>query len=149
MTVNSRFQSPPFSVDSVSSDDASVIGFTGTFSSGGIFPPFEQKLQIMPDRSLGFTHTIPADGFPLFDGKGTGFGDIRIDKKGLQINGMIEFQSSTLNSDDFVIYQDSVIAMGSDVRVDPGMFAGASFADAQVNDYRMKWLPFPGFYVCF
>jgi hypothetical protein len=136
------FSIPPFNIDSVSAANTNVIGFTGTFSSRGILPEFEDKIQIMPDRSLGFTHKLPEAGFDIFEGRAKVFGELKMDKGGLQVNGRMEFGPSTLYSDDFVIYQDSVIAKGSEVKVQEGMFAGVSFPETHVEEYHLKWYPY-------
>jgi hypothetical protein len=136
------FSIPPFSIDSVSADNTNVIGFSGTFTSGGILPPFEEKLQIMSDRSLGFKHAIPPEGFDLFNGRARIYGDITMNRGGLQVDGRMEFGPSVLYSDDFVIYQDSIIAKGSEVTVQEGIFAGVSFPQTYVTDYHLKWYPY-------
>ncbi|HXA00468.1 MAG TPA: hypothetical protein VNW99_00665, partial [Cytophagaceae bacterium] len=61
-----QFKIPPFRIDSLSSNDPLAIGFEGEFASGGIFPPFKQRLVVMPDYSLGFEHKTPKDGFQLY-----------------------------------------------------------------------------------
>jgi hypothetical protein len=39
--------------------DPASLNFDGTFISSGMFPSLKEKLHTMPDKSLGFEHTVP------------------------------------------------------------------------------------------
>ena len=136
------FSIPAFQIDSVSSSDPTVIGFEGTFVSGGIFPEFRQKLQVMPDNSLGFKHELPYEGYDIYGGKGTAYSKVTLDSKGLRTSGKIDYLTSTLESDDFIFYIDSVVTKGTKAEVREGMLAQASFPDVKVGAYDMHWLPY-------
>lgn len=78
------FVIPPFEIDSVSSSDPNSIAFDGQFHSGDIFPEFEEKLRVMPDKSLGFEHQISEEGIDLLNGEAKFYGSIRLDNQGLR-----------------------------------------------------------------
>ena len=135
------FTIPAFELDSASSSDPTVIKFKGVFTSGGIFPEFEEELTIMPDRSLGFVHKLPYVGFKTYNGTGTVYNQISMDKQGLRSSGKVDFLTTTLFSDDFVYFTDSVTTDGENTATKPGVFNGASFPDASLNEFRMLWYP--------
>ncbi|GJM29311.1 MAG: hypothetical protein DHS20C17_19460 [Cyclobacteriaceae bacterium] len=135
------FTIPAFELDSASSSDPNVIRFKGVFTSGGIFPDFEEELVIMPDNSLGFEHKLPYVGFKTYNGTGTVYNKISMDKQGLRSNGKVDFLTSTLFSDDFVYYTDSVTTDGESAEIKPQTIEEVSYPKATINDYRMLWFP--------
>ncbi len=135
------FYVPPFKVDSISGPNLAAISFNGTFHSDGIFPEFEEKLEIQPDKTMGFNHSTPAEGYNLY-GKGPAkfFGDISLNGKGIRGKGEIKYLTTTVKSDDFIFYQDSVIAKGPTVRMEKGTYGdSAAYPDAYAQDFAMKW----------
>lgn len=106
------FDIPPFKLDSLNGISKSSSGFDGTFRSGGIIPDIKTKLVMQEDGSLGFTYDVPKDGFPLYKGKGRVFNKVRMDGRGLQADGEVTYQTGTFTSDSFVLYRDSVVAIG-------------------------------------
>ncbi|MCI1189974.1 hypothetical protein MON38_21325 [Hymenobacter sp. DH14] len=107
------FDIPPFKLDSLNGLSKSAAGFEGTFRSGGIIPDIKTKLTLQEDGALGFAYDVPKDGFPLYKGKGRVFDKVRMDGRGLQADGMVTYQTGTFNSDSFVLYRDSVVAVGT------------------------------------
>ncbi|GAA5034288.1 hypothetical protein GCM10011506_27510 [Marivirga lumbricoides] len=134
------FSIPPFSIDSVSSSDPNAIAFEGQFHSGGIFPVFEEKLRVMPDKSLGFQHPLPEEGIDLLEGKARFYGDIKLDNKGLRGGDKIEFLSTSINSSNFTFFKDSIVGAGTYAKMNPGDVKGASFPDMEIVNFDMKWL---------
>lgn len=133
---------PPFKLDSLSNSDPSTVGFEGVFVSGGILPDIDETLRIMPDNSLGFVHRIPPEGYALYGDKGRLYNQVSLDKQGLVAKGQIDFLSSSGESEAYVLYQDSVLAMGTNFNLDGLSKPGASFPDLYVDNYQLKWLPY-------
>ena len=136
-----RFIIPPLEVDSIDRDDASSIEFPGTFNSGDIFPPFEDTLHIQQDRSLGFVHDIPEEGYNLYKTGAKTYEKITVNSQGIRGGGKIDFLTSTLYSRDFIYYPDSVTADGHQGEIRPGSLGEASYPDAQLSAFDMYWLP--------
>ncbi len=134
------FVVPPFAVDSLSDTDPSSIGFEGTLYSG-IFPSFDETLRVMSDNSMGFEHKVPPEGYELYKGSGKFYNQLALNRNGLRGTGTIEFLTSTLESQDFVFYMDSVITDGTYMEVREGTLGAASFPQAYVENYNMRWLP--------
>ncbi len=102
------FEVYPFVLDSLDNFNAAALVFEGEFSSAGIFPNFEQKLSLQPDRSLGFHQKTPPQGYPVYNGKGTYFADIWLSNKGLKGEGRLEYITSITESEDFNFFPDSM-----------------------------------------
>ena len=135
------FLVPPFGIDSLSGSDPASIGFKGAFVSSGMFPTFEEKLEIQKDFSLGFTHDVPDEGYTLYEVEGRFYNKLQLNKKGLRGDGRIEFLTTTVVSNDFIFYPDSVVTEGDYVEVEEREYNGVIFPQVSVKDYRMKWLP--------
>ncbi len=134
------FVVPPFAIDSLSDTDPAAIGFEGTLYSG-IFPPIDETLRVMGDNSMGFQHKVPSGGYELYKGSGKYYNELTMDSRGLRGNGYIEFLTSTLESQDFVFYMDSATTVGTYAEIREGVLGPASFPQAYVEDYTLKWLP--------
>ncbi|WP_258100163.1 hypothetical protein [Marinoscillum pacificum] len=134
-----KFIIPPFDSDSL--DSEATISFDGTFNSGGIFPTFQETLSLQPDQSLGFIHQIPPSGYNLYGTEARTYEKIRLSNQGMRGGGKIDFITSTIYSDDFVYYPDSVAAYGRGGTIKPGEINGASYPEAVLGPYRMHWEP--------
>lgn len=133
------YKIPPFDVDSMSGDISSIT-FDGTFISGGVFPDFEQKMEIQKDLSFGFKRDAPADGYPIYGGKGRFFGSISMDGRGLRGKGRIEMGGTVIESKDFVFYPDSVEAIGERAFSKAVTTGENTSPNMTVDDYEMKWV---------
>ncbi len=136
-----RFIIPPFKLDSIEREDGESISFEGTFNSGGIFPTFPETLHIQQDRSLGFVHQVPDEGYNLYGTEAKTYEEIRLSNKGMRGYGQIDFLTTTIYSDDFIYYPDSVTSDGSGGVISPGTYNGASYPEAVLGPYDMNWLP--------
>lgn len=133
------FVIPPFAIDSLSNADPSSIGFEGTLYSD-ILPPIDETLKVMADNSMGFEHAS-SEGYQLYGGSAVYKNQLRLDAKGLRGNGTIDFLTSTLESEDFIFYMDSVTTVGTAAEIREGTLGNTSFPQAYVEDYTMLWLP--------
>ncbi|SMG42931.1 hypothetical protein SAMN05661096_02952 [Marivirga sericea] len=131
---------PPFEIDSVSSSDPNSIAFDGVFHSGDIFPEFEEKLRVMPDKSLGFNHPLPEEGISLLAGEAQFYGTIKLDNKGLRGGDKIEYLSSTIKSENFTFFKDSITAIGTYATIEPGDWDGISYPQMEILNFDMRWL---------
>ncbi len=132
---------PPMEIDSLDREDGASIYFPGRFNSGGIFPIFEDTLHIMADQSLGFVHHIPEEGYNLYGTPARTYEKITLSNSGMVGGGKIDFLNSTIFSEDFIYYPDSVTADGYFGTIAPGTVGGGSFPQAEMGKFRMYWLP--------
>jgi len=135
------FKIPPFEQDSTASKNSKSITFEGSFHSDSIFPDFPEKLTIRPDKSLGFVHQAPAEGYPLFGSDAKFLGTITMDYHGLRGKGEIRYLNTTIYSEDFIFYQDSVIARGRTAKMESANIANIDFPECLMDNYAMKWNP--------
>jgi hypothetical protein len=136
-----KFIIPPFEIDSLEREDGESISFDGTFNSGGIFPSFEESLHVQEDKSLGFIHKIPPEGYHLYGTDAKTYEEIRLSNKGMRGFGQIDFLTTTIYSNDFIYYPDSVTTDGTSGIISPGDLNGASYPEAILGKYDMYWLP--------
>jgi hypothetical protein len=106
-----KFILNPFLMDSLDNFTNHGIDLNGLLVTGGIFPDFENNLQIMADYSLGFIRKTPLDGFNIYDQVASYDNEIRLSNEGLKGTGTIEFYTSTAISDDITFFPDSVVAI--------------------------------------
>jgi len=135
------FVVPPFKLDSLNDADPGSINFKGTFVSSGMFPAFKEKLHTMPDKSLGFTHMVPAAGYNLYQGDGRITGNMKLDNSGIRANGKIEYLSTVVESKDFIFYPDSVLGRGTVGEIKEKQIGAVYFPNVKLGDFEMKWLP--------
>jgi len=135
------FVVPPFKLDSLNDADPGSINFEGTFISSGMFPAFKEKLHTRPDKSLGFTHILPASGYNLYQGEGKLFGDMSLDNAGLRSKGRIEYLSTVVESKDFIFYPDSVVGRGNVGEIKERQIGSVYFPQVKLGDFLMNWLP--------
>ncbi|WP_210461935.1 hypothetical protein [Rufibacter roseolus] len=137
------FNIPPFKIDSMASTKHNVIGFKGTFNSGGIFPPFETKLAIQPDGALGFQYPVPKAGFAVYGGKGRFTDTLTMDTKGLRGKGVLSYQTATMYSPGFVFFVDSAITeVGKKGSFKEGTVAQGSYPSGTFKAFKMNWKPY-------
>ena len=135
------FVVPPFKLDSLNDADPASLNFDGTFVSSGMFPSFKEKLHTMQDKSLGFEHATPPEGYNLFKSDAKLYGVITLDNRGLRAPGKIDYLATTVKSNDFIFYPDSVIAKGSHATIAEKQFGSVVFPQASLSNYQMKWFP--------
>lgn len=136
-----KFVVPPFEVDSLERENGESISFDGTFNSGGIFPSFQETLHVQEDKSLGFIHQMPPEGYNLYGTEARTYEEIRLSNKGMRGYGQIDFLTTILYSDDFIYYPDSVTTDGNNGVITPGTYKGTSYPEAILGAYDMYWLP--------
>jgi len=135
------FVVPPFKLDSLNDADPGSINFEGTFVSSGMFPSFREKLHTMHDKSLGFTHAIPKSGYNLYNGEGKIYGGINMDNEGINVAGSIDYLAAHVESGEFLMFPDSVLAKGNVGEIKDKQIGSVNFPQVTFSDYQMKWYP--------
>ncbi len=135
------FQVYPYTIDSLDNFTKEGIDLKGYFVSGGIFPPFEESLRLMPDYSLGFVRSTPPEGIPLYGGKGTFNSTIMLSNQGLKGDGNFEYIASTTFSDNFVFFPDSMNTHAQKALVEKWS-SPVPFPEAHAEDVFARWLPY-------
>ncbi|GEO03296.1 hypothetical protein AAE02nite_09600 [Adhaeribacter aerolatus] len=135
------FAIPRFKIDSLGTSMPGAVGFKGKFYSGGIFPPIETQLSVMPDQSLGFEYTTPKGGLPAYGGKGSFYNKLSMSNKGLQGTGEVEYLTTRLKSNAFTFYLSKVQTLGTEATIREATVGKAYYMGGTFHKYVMEWLP--------
>ncbi len=130
----------PFTLYSLNNLYKKDLVFKGDFVSGKIFPPIPQNLEVQPDNSLGFVSQLPEDGIPVYNGKGRFFNDVGLSNQGLEGAGKLKYLTTTVLSDHFSFFPDSMVADAHDLTV-AATHEGTRYPDVKARDVSVKWLP--------
>ncbi|MBC7411084.1 MAG: hypothetical protein H7331_01350 [Bacteroidia bacterium] len=136
------FQLDPFTIDSLDNFTNSGVNFEGTFVSAGIFPTFKEKLRLQKDYSLGFIHETPAEGFPMYSGKGTFItAKVKLSNAGLRGEGDLKYITSTTSSTDFKFYPDSMNCVADKHVVEEQKGGKVEYPHVESEKTNIHWLP--------
>ncbi len=118
------FTNYPFSHDSLLYLTKDNLKIYGKLIAGGIFPNFEDTLEVQKDYSLGLIYETPDEGLKLFSGKGTLSSQnsnlksfITLSNQGLQANGKAKWNNMTVATKKFNLYPDSLTALADKVEI--------------------------------
>lgn len=111
------FKTDPFEINSLDRFKLEDIKLSGLFSSGGIIPDIRDTLTVQKDYSLGFIRATPAEGYPMYGGKGKNAGTISLSNEGFWGSGSLEYLSSSGHSQRYIMFLDSLNGKFEDYRV--------------------------------
>lgn len=134
------FKLDPFTIDSLDNFTKDALNFSGSFKSGDIFPEMREELKLMEDRSLGLESKTAKEGKPIYDQKGTFFKQFKLNHSGLHGAGKIKYLTSTIYSDDFVFYPDSVNTEANKFVVDKD--APTDYPKVNATTTKIHWEPY-------
>lgn len=135
------FKADPFAMDSLNNTNKTSVSLGGTFNSSNMFPTFQEKLKTQPDKSLGFDHTIPRNGYKMYNTDAKMSGELSMNSRGLRGNGTIDYLAASVTANDMVFYPDSVLASGLEAGITARQIGSVKFPDATLTDFEMKWYP--------
>lgn len=135
------FKMDPFTIDSLDNFSAGGLKFNGNFESGGIFPTIAETAIIRPDYSFGFEREAPAEGYPMYGGKGKYFNHIDLSWSGLIGSGRVEYLSSAAESKDIVFFIDSTNMNAAQWDLRKETIAGTGFPQANGSNTFINWRP--------
>lgn len=134
------FEIYPFSYTNLNNFEKEAMIFKGIFYSKNILAPIEDSLVLRPDNSLGFVHTIPDEGFALYEGKGRAFNQVDVSDQGIIVNGKITYITSTTTSPEMVLFPDSMITQSEEFTIDKRT-SGIGFPKVTAQKHNIRWLP--------
>lgn len=135
------FQVKPFTIDSLDNASTENIAYPGTFVSGGIFPEMEDSLMVQPDMSLGFVRETGENGYPAYGGKGQFYNTINLSYEGLIGEGTLEYLTSTSESNEFILFLDSMNADVQKFTVEE-QIAQVEYPPVTAENVYEHWLPY-------
>jgi len=134
------FQLDPFEFEDLDEIMPEQLNFAGKMVSGGIFPDFEQEAKLQEDLSLGFTEETSVNGYPIY-GLGTFTGSIAMSNNGMKSTGRIDYLSSILESEEFNLLPDSMMAKVDTFSMERTKVNNIEFPSAHNSAVNVKWLP--------
>ncbi|MFO8236544.1 MAG: hypothetical protein R6U04_14195 [Bacteroidales bacterium] len=134
------FELYPFQMDSLDNFNPENLKFEGNFYSSGIFPPFEETLQLTEDNSLGLTKETPDEGYPLYEGKGKYFDTIEMSNEGLRGQGVLSYLTSEMETDDILFFPDSTSMHANRFTVEE-QTKGIEYPEVASQNVQIKWFP--------
>ncbi len=135
------FELDPFVIDSLDNFSVQGLEFEGRFYSTNIFPPFDDALYMRPDFSLGFRRETPAQGFPLYSGKGTYYNTIDLSNQGLKGTGTLEYLTTSAQTDSILFFPDSTKVHAVDFTLSQRT-TGIEFPQLESNEVNITWYPY-------
>lgn len=100
----------PFVYENIDHFKIETINLPGEFVGGNIIKPMRENLVVKDSSLLGFDMIIPREGIELYGGKAMLYDSISMGSKGLRGKGRVEHLTSTILSDEFMLFPDSAIA---------------------------------------
>ncbi|MGB1216391.1 MAG: hypothetical protein ACPG5P_00860, partial [Saprospiraceae bacterium] len=126
----------------------SAIKFKGQMFSSDIFTPFEEKLVLVDeDKSLGFIHDTPVDGYPTYmrktpTGKGTYEGQIKLSNKGFLGEGNIKYLAASIDSEDIVFQPKILTCSARRFDLEEKRDVNPELPQVRGIDVSVKWKPY-------
>ncbi len=119
------------------------IKFDGILHSSDIFPTFRDELIVRPpDQSLGFTHEIPGDNYPMYVDKGWYKGEIDLSNRGLLGKGEIEYLSAKIQSEDIIFKPKQLTATARAFNIEEDRTGAVPWPQATGVDVSIDWQPY-------
>lgn len=134
------FRINPFTLDSLDNFRTDQIRLPGTFVSG-IFPDLEEGLRIMEDYSLGFKKVAPEGGLDAYGGKGKFMDTLTLSHNGIRGQGTLNYLTSSVESDDFKFYPDSMNTQARRYGVQKTKSGSIETPDLKARDVSVHWEP--------
>ncbi len=135
------FRLDPFTYTNIDHYSNAEIAVDGEFVGGGVTEPMRQTLTVQPDTSLGFTMTIPAEGIPIFNGRGQLYNHLSMSNSGLIASGRIDHLTATVTADTFRLFPDYMLTRARTFDMRPDSLH--RFPELKSSDVDIQWLTGP------
>ncbi len=111
------FKVDSFSYENIDHFVSADLNLSGELHGGNIIKPTRMSVTIQDDNSMGFNMALPEEGISIYDGKAVLYDSVSMSKSGMKGSGRIRYLSSTLTSDEFRLYPDSMLTQASSFAV--------------------------------
>ncbi len=138
---NFYFTLDTFRMDSLDNFNAYAMKFDGHFVSAGILPELTKSLVLQPDYSLGFRHSTTKEGMPIYGGKAIFYDEFKLSGDGLNASGTLKYLTSTLRSDNFQFYPDSMNTIAEEFEVTK-QTSETQYPRVKSQNNDIHWKPF-------
>ncbi|HEX2920862.1 MAG TPA: hypothetical protein VHO50_06845 [Bacteroidales bacterium] len=136
------FRIDPFTYENIDHYSNQELNLTGQFFGGNILKPSTQHLTIQENNSLGFNMITTDAGVDIYDGRATLYENLSMSNKGLIGSGKINHLTSQTISDEFKLFPDSMLTLGSSFVIHED--GSGVFPELKGADVKIKW-DIPGY----
>ncbi len=124
------------------------VAFDGEMYSSDIFLPFKEKIVLMDeDKSLGFVHDTPSDGYGTYvnqssQGKGQFSGEITLNNSGFQGEGNVRYLAASIDSEDIIFRPKKLTCSARRFDLEENRGSFPELPQVKGIDVRVKWIPY-------
>lgn len=143
------FQLDEFGFDNLDNYQPEDILFEGEMYSSDIFPPFKENIVLnSEDKSLGFVHTTPTEGYSSYirknrtEGQGFFAGKILLSNNGFEGKGVINYLAASIYSSDIVFKPNRADCSAKNFDLEENRGSIPELPQVEGTDVKIKWLPY-------
>ncbi|TNE65528.1 MAG: hypothetical protein EP344_02925 [Bacteroidetes bacterium] len=137
------FELDPFSFNGLDSYTADQLRFKGEMFPSGIFAPFRETIEVREhDKSFGFIHRTPKEGYPTYFQKGNYTGQLDLSNKGFLGKGTVEYLTADIESEDIVFRPRQMTCTARKFFMEEDRQSDVKVPQAQGEDVKVNWLPY-------
>lgn len=137
------FKLDPFSFNGLDSYTADQLKFKGEMQSAEIFPVFKETIVVRnEDKSFGFIHKTPANGYPTYSKKGNYTGTVDLSNKGFLGQGKVEYLTADIESEDIVFRPKQMTCTAKKFFMEEDRTNAVKVPQARGQDVQVNWLPY-------
>lgn len=136
------FAVSPFSMNNLDGISEEDIEFKGMFSTNEMFPDIKETLVLQEDKSLGFQHETPTEGYDTYNGRGNYSGEINLSNSGVEGRGKLEYLAATINADDFAFMPSKATASAEAFDLEEDRDGEVPVPQVHGEIVDIEWRPF-------
>ncbi len=136
------FELKPFFLKDMDKEIQDDIDFKGTLRSAFIFPDIEETLLLQEDKSLGFVHNSPAEGYPLYQSKGHFTGEMSLSNKGLFGKGNVTYKWASVDAEEITFKPQQLLTSAQNFDVSEDRNGSVKVPEVKGYDVAINWKPY-------
>ena len=137
------FKLDPFSFNGLDSYSPEDLKFKGEMTCADIFPIFREEIVVRTeDKSFGFIHRTPQDGYPTYQGKGVYTGLVDLSNKGFLGEGTLEYLTADIKSEDIVFRPKQMTCTARSFFMEEDRESEVKVPQARGQEVKVNWLPY-------
>jgi hypothetical protein len=124
------------------------VAFKGEMYSSDIFAPFKETISLMgQDKSLGFVHDTPSDGYPTYvrespQGKGNYTGEVNLSNAGFLGKGNVKYLAASIDSEDIIFRPKRMICSARRFNLEENRGSFPELPQVKGIDVNVNWVPY-------
>lgn len=137
------FRLDPFSFNGLDNYTKEQLTFRGELFPATIFPHFKETIVVRnEDKSFGFIHRTPKEGYKTYTNKGKYTGELDLSNKGLLGKGSLEYLTADIESEDLVFKPKQTTGTAKKFFMTEDRSSAVKVPQAKGENVSLNWLPF-------